>query len=144
MKTYSTKPSEVEVRWHVLDATGRPLGRLATEAAALLRGKHKPQFAPNLLIGDFVIVVNADKVVVTGAKFTDKVYYRHTQYPGGLRTRTFKEQMGRNPTRVIEHAVRGMLPHNRLGRRIFTHLKVYSGPEHPHQAQVAGTAKAGA
>jgi large subunit ribosomal protein L13 len=138
MKTYSPKPSEVERKWHVLDAEGKPLGRLASQAAHLLRGKHKPQFAPHLDIGDFVIVVNAAKVRVTGKKETDKIYYHHTGYPGGLRQRTFAEQMRRNPAKVVESAVKGMLPHNRLGRRIYTHLKVYSGPEHPHQAQIAG------
>ncbi len=138
MKTYSPKPAEVERRWHVIDATGRPLGRLATEAATLLRGKHKPQFAPHLAIGDFVIIVNADKVEVTGAKKDDKIYYRHTQWPGGLRQITWRQQMQKDPRKVVERAVKGMLPHNRLGRRIFTQLKVYAGPEHPHQAQVAG------
>jgi len=144
MKTYSTKPSEVERRWHVLDAEGRPLGRLASEAATLLRGKHKPQFAPNLPVGDFVIIVNAGKVRVTGNKAADKTYYHHTQYPGGLRQTTFRQMMEKHPTRAVEKAVRGMLPHNRLGRRIFTHLKVYAGPEHPHQAQLAGNGKTGA
>ena len=143
MKTYSPRPSEVLRRWHVLDAEGQPLGRLATQAAILLRGKHKPQFAPNLNLGDFVIIINADKVRVTGKKAEDKVYYRHTQYPGGLRQTNFREMMAKHPTRVVEKAVRGMLPHNRLGRRIFTHLKVYAGPEHPHHAQVTASAKMG-
>jgi large subunit ribosomal protein L13 len=138
MKTYSTKPTEVETKWHVLDAANRPLGRLASEAATLLRGKHKPQFAPNLPIGDFVIIINAEKVAVTGKKATDKVYYRHTQYPGGLRQRTFNELMAKDARKAIEHAVKGMLPHNSLGRRIYGHLKVYVGPEHPHAAQIAG------
>ncbi len=138
MKTYSTKPREVPRYWHVLDATDRPLGRLASEAAVLLRGKHKPQYQPNLNIGDFVVIVNAEKVKVTGNKAEGKIYYRHSGYPGGLKAFTFREMMQRDPRKVIEHAVRGMLPHNRLGRRLFTHLKVYVGPNHPHQAQVAG------
>lgn len=141
MKTYSTKPSEVEQRWHVLDAEGQPLGRLATQAATLLRGKHKPQFAPNLPIGDFVIIVNADKVRVTGNKAEGKIYYRHTMYPGGLRQINFRQMMEKHPTRAVEKAVRGMLPHNSLGRQIFNRLKVYAGPEHPHQAQLAAGAK---
>ncbi|MFN8559606.1 MAG: 50S ribosomal protein L13 [Dehalococcoidia bacterium] len=144
MKTYSPKPTEVTRRWHVLDAEGQPLGRLATQAATLLRGKHKPQFAPNLNIGDFVIIVNAAKVRVSGNKTEDKVYYRHTQYPGGLRQISFRDMLAKHPTRAVEKAVRGMLPHNRLGRRIFTQLKVYAGPEHPHQAQVAANGKNGA
>lgn len=138
MKTYSTRPQDVERRWHVLDAAEQPLGRLATRAAHLLRGKHKPQFAPHLNIGDFVVVVNAEKAFVTGKKPEQKIYYRHSGYPGGLRQQTFDEVMRKNPRRAVEHAIRGMLPHTRLGRRIFTHLKVYSGPEHPHQAQIAG------
>ena len=144
MKTYSPKPSEVPVAWHVLDAADQPLGRLATQAAALLRGKHKPQFAPNLNIGDFVVIVNADRVRVTGNKAEDKIYYRHTQYPGGLRQTNFRQMMEKHPTRAVEKAVKGMLPHNRLGRRIFTRLKVYAGPEHPHQAQLAANGKTGA
>lgn len=144
MKTYSPKPSEIQKKWHVLDATDRPLGRLATEAATLLRGKHKPTFAPNLDLGDFVIIVNADKVAVTGDKETGKVYYRHSGYPGGLKQATFAEVMAKNPRKVVEKAVWGMLPKGRLGRRIITHLKVYAGPEHPHQAQIAGNEQTGA
>lgn len=144
MKTYSPKLSEVARRWHVLDADGQPLGRLATRAAVLLRGKHKPEFVPNLPIGDFVIIVNAAKVHVTGNKATDKTYYRHTQYPGGLRKTTFQELMSKNPVRAVEKAVHGMLPHNRLGRSLHTHLKVYAGPEHPHAAQLAESDKIGA
>jgi large subunit ribosomal protein L13 len=143
MKTYSPKPSEVPATWHVLDAEGQPLGRLASQAAALLRGKHKPQFAPNLNIGDFVIIVNAAKVRVTGNKAEGKVYYRHTMHPGGLRQINFRQMMEKHPTRAVEKAVRGMLPHNRLGRRIFTRLKVYAGPEHPHQAQLAANGRTG-
>ena len=141
MKTYSTKMGEVQHAWHVLDATDQPLGRLATQAAALLRGKHKPIFQPNLPIGDFVVIVNAEKVRVTGNKTEGKVYYRHTQYPGGLRQTTFRHQMEKFPTRAVEKAVKGMLPHNRLGRKLFTRLKVYAGPEHPHGAQVGEGAK---
>jgi len=144
MKTYSPKPADIHKRWHVLDAANRPLGRLATEAATLLRGKHKPTFAPHLDVGDFVIVVNADKVIVTGNKETGKVYHHHSGYPGGLKSATFAEVMAKNPRKVIEKAVWGMLPKGPLGRRIITHLKVYTGPEHPHQAQIAGNDKIGA
>jgi large subunit ribosomal protein L13 len=141
MKTYSTRIGDVKHAWHVLDATDQPLGRLATRAAALLRGKHKPIFQPNLPVGDFVVIVNAEKVRVTGNKAEGKVYYRHTQYPGGLRQTTYRHQMEKFPTRAVEKAVKGMLPHNRLGRKLFTRLKVYAGPEHPHGAQVAESAK---
>ena len=139
MKTYSTKMSEVAHAWHVLDATDQPLGRLASQAAALLRGKHKPIYQPNLPVGDFVVIVNAEKVRVTGNKTEGKLYYRHSQYPGGLKTTTFRHQMEKFPARAVEKAVKGMLPHNSLGRKLFTRLKVYAGPEHPHQAQVAGS-----
>jgi large subunit ribosomal protein L13 len=141
MKTYSTRIGDVKHAWHVLDATDQPLGRLATRAAALLRGKHKPIYQPNLPVGDFVVIVNAEKVRVTGNKVEGKVYYRHTQYPGGLRQTTYRHQMEKFPTRAVEKAVKGMLPHNRLGRKLFTRLKVYAGPEHPHGAQVAESAK---
>ncbi len=122
----------------MIDASGRPLGRLASEAATLLRGKHKPTYAPHLDMGDFVIVVNAARVQLTGNKAQQKVYYRHSQYPGGLKEIPFQRVFDKHPSRVVEHAVRGMLPHNRLGRRIYRHLKVYAGPEHPHEAQVRG------
>lgn len=138
MKTYSTKMSEVRRAWHVVDATDQPLGRLASHVAALLKGKHKPDYAPNLPMGDFVVIVNAEKIRVSGNKAEQKLYYRHSQYPGGLKTTQYRLQMEKYPTRAVEAAVKGMLPHNRLGRRLFTHLKVYSGPEHPHAAQVAG------
>lgn len=138
MKTFSTKMSEVRRAWHVIDATDQPLGRLATQAATLLRGKHKPTYQPNLPVGDFVVIVNAEKVKVTGGKAEGKYYYRHSQYPGGLKTTQFKHELEKRPTRVVEKAVKGMLPHNRLGREIFGHLKVYAGPEHPHAAQVTG------
>ena len=134
--------SEITREWHVIDAENQPLGRLATRAATLLRGKHKPQFAPHLPVGDFVIIINAEKVHVSGRKDDGKVYFHHTGYPGGLRQTTFRQMLEKHPTRAVEKAIRGMLPHNRLGRRLFTHLKVYAGPEHPHQAQVAGNTSA--
>jgi large subunit ribosomal protein L13 len=132
----------MERRWHVLDAKGRPLGRLASEAAQLLMGKHKTTYEPHLAMGDFVVVVNAREVGITGSKATQKVYYRHSGYPGGLSERTLQEQLDRDPRRVVERAVKGMLPSTALGRELFRHLKVYAGPNHPHQAQVrAGTGK---
>jgi large subunit ribosomal protein L13 len=140
MKTYSTKMSDVSHAWHVLDATDQPLGRLASQAAALLRGKHKPIFQPNLPVGDFVVIVNAERVKVTGNKEEGKVYYRHSQYPGGLKVTKYRHQMEKFPARAVEKAVKGMLPHNSLGRKLFTRLKVYAGPEHPHGAQVAENA----
>ncbi len=136
MKTYTLKAKEIETRWHVLDAEDRPLGRLASEVAQLLRGKHRPTFSPHLDNGDFVVVVNAAKVKVTGNKVQQKTYYRHSGYPGGLRETRLDRMLERHPERVIQHAVKGMLPHNRLGRRLLGHLKVYGGPDHPHQAQV--------
>ncbi|GMU41811.1 MAG: 50S ribosomal protein L13 [Chloroflexota bacterium] len=136
-KTYRLSGNDVDRRWHVLDAAGRPLGRVANEAARLLLGKHKPTYEPHLAMGDFVIVINASKVDVTGTKQTSKVYYRHTNYPGGLRARTFQEQMNRDATRVIEKAVKGMLPSGVRGRAMLRMLKVYSDQTHPHQAQLA-------
>lgn len=141
MKTYSTRASEVRREWHVLDATGVPLGRLASKVASLIRGKHKVTYAPHLDTGDFVVVVNASQVGLTGRKPEQKKYYRHSQYPGGLKVRTLRDEMQRNAARVIEHAVHGMLPHNRLGRELHGHLKVYNGGEHPHAAQVNGPAQ---
>jgi large subunit ribosomal protein L13 len=139
-KTYRLRERDMERGWHVLDAEARPLGRLATEVATLLLGKHKPTYEPHLAMGDFVVVVNASKVAVTGQKSLKKIYYRHSGYPGGLRERTLEQQLARDPRRVIERAVRGMLPHNSRGRELFRHLKVYGGPEHPHEAQLtAGT-----
>ncbi len=138
MKTYSTKAKDIERQWHVIDASGKTLGKLATEIANLLMGKHKPMFAPNIDTGDYVIVLNAGKVRVTGKKTRQKTYYRHSGYPGGLKAETFEEMIIKHPTRVIEHAVRGMLPHNSLGRAMFRKLKVYTGDSHPHQAQVTG------
>jgi len=135
MRTYSPKAGEITRQWHVIDATDVVLGRLASQAAVLLRGKHKPTFAPHVDTGDFVIIVNADKVALTGAKREQKIDYRHSGYPGGLRATTYAELLVKNPRRAVEKAVRGMLPHNRLGRQMITKLKVYTGPEHPHQAQ---------
>jgi large subunit ribosomal protein L13 len=141
MKTYSPKASDIERRWHVVDASGKNLGRLATEVAVLLKGKRKPIYSPHLDVGDYVIVVNAAKIDVTGKKLTQKIYYRHSNYPGGLRSVRLDEMLGTHPTRVIEHAVKGMLPHNRLGASMFKKLKVYAGAEHPHEAQVKATEK---
>jgi large subunit ribosomal protein L13 len=141
MKTYSTKASDIERRWHVVDASGKNLGRLATEVAVLLKGKRKPIYSPHLDVGDYVIVVNAAKIEVTGKKLTQKIYYRHSNYPGGLRSVRLEEMMGTHPARVVEHAVKGMLPHNRLGAAMFKKLKVYAGAEHPHEAQVKATEK---
>lgn len=135
MKTYSAKPLEVERKWYLLDAEGQTLGRLAVLAANLLRGKHKPQYTPNVDTGDFVIIINADKITVSGKKETDKIYYHHTGYPGGLKSASFKELMEKDPTKAIEKAIKGMLPHNTLGQDQFNKLKVYAGSEHPHAAQ---------
>jgi large subunit ribosomal protein L13 len=140
MKTYSVKAKEILPQWHVVDAADQPLGRLAARVASLLRGKHRPDFTPHLDMRDFVVVVNAGKVRVTGNnKMRDKTYYRHTMYPGGLKKTTLERMMAAHPGRVIEHAVRGMLPHNRLGAQLYRHLKVYVGPAHPHQSQVKGS-----
>jgi large subunit ribosomal protein L13 len=135
MKTYSTKPSEIEREWYVVDAEGQTLGRLASEIAKILKGKHKPIYAPHLDTGDFVVVINAEKIHVTGRKMDQKMYYRHSGYPGGLTAITLRDQLKRHPTRVIRSAVKGMLPHNRLGRAMMRKLKVYAGGSHPHQAQ---------
>ncbi len=129
------KASDAEPRWHLVDADGKTLGRIATEVARLLRGKHKPTFTPNADMGDFVVVVNAGKVRLTGKRAELKEYFSYSGYPGGATFTKFQELMKKNPERVFEHAVKGMLPHNRLGRTIFTKLKVYPGPEHPHAAQ---------
>ena len=138
MKTYSTKTSEIERKWHVIDATGKTLGRLASEIAQLLKGKHKPIYTPHLDTGDFVVVVNASNIQVTGKKAAQKIYYHHSHYPGGLKSINYATMMENHPIRIIEHAVKGMLPHNRLGAAMFKKLKVYSGPTHPHQSQVKG------
>ena len=135
MRTYTPKPAEVERRWHVIDATDVVLGRLATHVASLLRGKHKATFAPHVDTGDFVIVVNADKVALTGSKREQKRAYRHSGYPGGLRSVSYVELLEKNPRRAVEKAVRGMIPKTSLGRQQLTKLKVYAGPEHPHAAQ---------
>src|SRR3972149_7721214 len=137
MNTLSTRIPEVKREGHVINATNKTLGRLATDVARLLRGKHKPTFSPSLDTGDFVVVVNAAKVRVTGKKADIKIYYHHSGYPGGLKSNSLAELLQNRPTRVIEHAVKGMLPHNSLGRTQFKKLKVYAGPDHPHQAQVA-------
>jgi large subunit ribosomal protein L13 len=135
MKTWNAKPGEIERRWYLVDAEGRTLGRVATQIADTLRGKGKPQYTPHVDTGDFVVVVNAEKIAVTGTKLDDKIYYRHSGYPGGLRERTLREELERRPTEVIRKAVRGMLPKNRLARAQLRKLKVYAGPEHPHEAQ---------
>jgi large subunit ribosomal protein L13 len=135
--TYRLKAGDMDRRWHVMDAAGRPLGRIAGEAARILQGKHKATFEPHMAMGDFVVVVNAKEVDLTGKKRDQKIYYRHTGYPGGLRERSFDEQMAKDPTRVIEKAVKGMLPSGVRGRAMLRMLKVYAGPEHPHAAQLA-------
>lgn len=135
MRTYSPKGNDITRQWHVIDASDVVLGRLASQAAVLLRGKHKPIFAPHVDTGDFVIVINADKVALSGNKLEQKRAYRHSGYPGGLRSRSYGELMEKHPERVVEKAIRGMLPKNSLGRKTLRKLKVYAGPEHPHQAQ---------
>src|ERR1700709_134576 len=135
MRTYSPKPGRLARVWHVLGATDVGLGRLATQAAILLRGKHKPQYAPHVDVGDFVVIVNAGKVALTGQKRDNKVAYRHSGHPGGLRTINVGDQLRTHPDRVVERAIKGMLPHNTLGRQMLSKLKVYAGPEHPHAAQ---------
>ncbi|MET3291472.1 50S ribosomal protein L13 [Brevibacillus fluminis] len=133
--TYMAKPLEVERKWYIVDAEGQTLGRLASEVASILRGKLKPEFTPHVDAGDFVVVINADKVKLTGKKLSDKIYYTHSLYPGGLKSKTAGEMLATRPDRMFEIAVKGMLPKNRLGRQIFTKLKVYAGSEHPHAAQ---------
>ena len=135
MRTFSPKDSDITRQWHVIDASGVVLGRLASQAAVLLRGKHKPIFAPHVDTGDFVIVINADKIALTGNKLEQKRAYRHSGYPGGLRAVGYAELMEKHPERAVEKAVRGMLPKNSLGRKTLRKLKVYAGPDHPHQAQ---------
>jgi large subunit ribosomal protein L13 len=135
VRTYSPKPADIQREWHVIDATDVVLGRLAVQVATLLRGKHKPTYAPHVDGGDFVIVVNAGKVALTGNKRQTKVAYRHSGYPGGLKAVRYEELLTKRPERAIELAVRGMLPHNRLGRQLIRKLKVYAGSEHPHAAQ---------
>lgn len=135
MKTFSANPQTVTRGWYVVDAHDKVLGRLASRIAHYLRGKHKPEFTPHVDTGDFIVVINAEKVMVTGNKFNDKKYYRHTGYPGGIRETAYREMIQQHPERVIENAVRGMLPKNKLGRAMLSKLKVYSGSEHRHQAQ---------
>jgi large subunit ribosomal protein L13 len=135
MKTYVTKPADVERAWYVVDAEGQNLGRLASSVASILRGKHKPIFNPAVDCGDYVIVLNADKIEVTGRRLDQKKYYRHSLYIGGLKEITLRDQLQQHPERVIESAVRGMLPKNALGRKMFKKLKVYAGGDHPHEAQ---------
>lgn len=135
MGTFTARPDDIEREWYVIDATDQTLGRLASRIATILRGKHKPIYTPHVDCGDFVIVVNADKIRVTGRKLDQKFYYRHSGYPGGLKRISLRDQLAKHPERVIQHAVRGMLPKNRLGRRMIKKLKVYASPNHPHQAQ---------
>jgi len=135
VRTYAVKASEIERRWYVVDARGKTLGRLASEIAKVLMGKHKPYYSPHLDCGDYVVVVNAAQIRVTGRKLREKMYYRHSLHPGGLKEIPLYRMLEKHPTRVLELAVRRMLPQNRLGRRMFKKLKVYAGSEHPHQAQ---------
>ena len=135
MKSYMARPLEVERRWYVVDAEGKTLGRLATEIARVLRGKNKPQYTPHIDTGDFVVVVNAEKVVVTGRKAEQKVYRRHSGYPGGLKETSYERMMERRPTEILRRAVKGMMPKSRLARKQLRKLKIYAGPEHPHAAQ---------
>jgi large subunit ribosomal protein L13 len=136
MKTYSAKAADLQPKWYVIDAEGQILGRLAAQIAQILRGKHKPTFTTHLDSGDFVVVINADKIAVTGKRLDQKIYYHHTQYPGGLKQITLRQTLaGKHPERALEHAVRGMVMHNRLGSQIMSHLKIYAGPTHPHEAQ---------
>ncbi|HEX4628450.1 MAG TPA: 50S ribosomal protein L13 [Gemmatimonadales bacterium] len=134
-KTYSAKLGDLDPHWYVFDAEGKVLGRLATEIAIVLRGKHKPMFTPHMNCGDYVVVINAEKVAVTGNRLDSKIYYRHSQYPGGLKQETLRQVLEKHPERAIERAVKGMLPRNRLGADILRRLKVYAGPTHPHEAQ---------
>ena len=135
MKSYMARPLEVERRWYVVDAEGQTLGRLATEIAQILRGKNKPQYTPHVDVGDFVVVINADRVVVTGKKAEQKVYRRHSGYPGGMKETSYERMMERKPTEILRRAVKGMMPRTRLARQQFRKLKIYAGPEHPHAAQ---------
>lgn len=135
MKTHTVKASDIKQEWHLFDAADKPLGRLASEVANVLRGKHRPEYSPHLHLGDHVVVVNAEKIRLTGEKRQKRIYYRYTGYQGGLKTRTLQEMMQKDPTWAVVHAVKGMLPSNRLGRRLLKKLKVYVGPKHPHTAQ---------
>ena len=135
MKTFMASPATIDRKWYVVDATGMTLGRLASEVASVLRGKKKPIFTPHIDTGDYVIVINAEKIAVTGKKLDQKIYYHHSDYVGGMKTATLREKLNKKPEEVIEHAVKGMLPKGPLGREMFTKLHVYAGPEHPHAAQ---------
>ena len=135
MKTYTVKPGDIKRQWRLVDAEGKTLGRLASRIAAILKGKHKPIYTTHADVGDYVIVINADKIHVTGRKMLQKMYHRHSGYPGGLKSTNLRDLLQRHPTRAVEYAVKGMLPKNRLGRRMFKKLKVYAGSDHPHQAQ---------
>ena len=135
MRTHAVSAGDIEQQWWLVDAEGRTLGRLASQIAPILRGKHRPDFSPHLDLGDYVVVINAEKVRVTGRKLDEKMYYRHSGYPGGLKSISLREQLGRHPTRALRAAVWGMLPHNRLGRRLIKKLKLYAGGSHPHAAQ---------
>jgi large subunit ribosomal protein L13 len=135
MKTYSAKPGEITREWYLVDAEGKTLGRLATQIAEVLRGKRKAAYTPHVDTGDFVVVVNAEKIAVTGNKLDDKMYYRHSGYPGGIKSRPLREQLERRPTEVLRKAVKGMLPRNKLAARQLVKLKIYAGPDHPHEAQ---------
>lgn len=135
MKSYLAKASDIEQNWYVIDASDKVLGRLASEVATLLRGKHKATYTPNVDTGDFVVIINAEKIRLTGNKLSQKMYRRHTGYPGGLKEMDYRTLLQKKPERAVEHAVKGMLPHNRLGNLMFKKLKVYKGSEHPHQAQ---------
>lgn len=135
MRTFSLRAEDIKKNWYLVDAQGQVLGRLATRIATVLRGKHKPTFSPHLDMGDCVVVTNAERVIATGDKESKKVYWRHSGFPGGQKTQTLETLRQKHPDRIIKNAVRGMLPHNRLGRKMLKHLKVYTGPDHPHQAQ---------
>lgn len=134
-RTYTLKPSDIHCEWYLIDAAGQNLGRLATKIATYLLGKHKPTFTPGVNQGDYIVVINAERVSVTGRKLTEKIYYHHSGYPGGLKAISLRDQLSKHPDRVIRRAVWGMLPHNRYGRKLLKKLKVYAGPEHPHAAQ---------
>lgn len=134
-RSYMAKPEEMERKWFVVDAEGKTLGRLASQVAAILKGKHKPIYTPHVDCGDHVIIINADKIVLTGNKLRDKIYYRHTMYPGGLKAIPYGKFLAAQPEKAVERAIKGMIPHTRLGRRMGMKLKVYAGPEHPHAAQ---------
>ncbi len=139
MKTYSTKAADIKREWHIFDASDKVLGKLSTQVASLLMGKHKPIFCRNMDVGDFVVVINAEKVRVTGNKAKQKLYYRHSGYPGGLKSVSFEKMIQTHPTRVIEHAVKGMLPHNRLEAKMMKRLRVHAGDAHPYQGQIKTT-----